>query len=73
MKLIIIHAAPRADKMEITSMTTDKISSPVIELGADSAGMVAARCSQRSQEMFEMLLIIFSFTTCTRESQLNYK
>jgi len=33
--------------MEITSMITDKISSPVIEFGADSAGIDAGRFSEK--------------------------
>lgn len=41
-KLSIIHAAPRADKMETTNITMDTIFSPLAESGADRAVIVAA-------------------------------
>jgi hypothetical protein len=39
-KLSIIHAAPRADKMETTNMTIDTMFSPLNESGADRAVML---------------------------------
>jgi hypothetical protein len=39
-KLSIIHAAPRADRMETTSIAIETIFSPLTESGADRAVML---------------------------------